>query len=65
MCLTANKASWVQVGVAAPLSCYSRRWGHLRLHCFIVAFEYLVRILLHMDNLRKRQGNGRACASSL
>ena len=29
--LTVNKASWVEGRVATPLSCYSRRWGHLRL----------------------------------
>ena len=30
-CLTINKVSWVQGRVAKPLSCYSHRWGHLRL----------------------------------
>ena len=29
--LIVNKASWVQGGVAMPLSCQSRRWGHLHL----------------------------------
>ena len=35
--------------------------------CMYTTFEYLVRILLHMDNLRKcynYSGNGRACTSS-
>ena len=30
-CLIVNKVSWVQPGVATPLSCYSCRWCHLRL----------------------------------
>ena len=62
-CLTVNKASWVQGGGSYVIILSLGSLRLLSVHCFVVAhfqlcmyttFEYIVRILLRMDNLRTR-----------
>ena len=63
-CLTVSKASWVQGrgSYAVILLVSIAKFNGMSVHClvalfsafYVYSFEHLVRILLHVDNLRKR-----------